>query len=417
MKRTLWIAVLVVIIAVAFISWLAQLKEGLILTNLRNPFSWGLYISTFAFLVSLAAGGLIVSSSIYIFKIDALKPLAATAALSAFACVSGAGLMVIPDIGRPDRLYNILLHPNFLSPLIWDIIVISGYATLSLVYTYVLLLPGLARRKSIFSLPFNKSPIEKTDALSHRLSKILAPVALPFAVLIHTVTAWIFATQPARPWWYSAILAPDFIAVAVASGSALVLLVSIIAYGFREQLAPAYRILAKLSAIALIVHLFFIYNDFVIRGWAQKPGEFDALGLLFGTMLGPHLAEVILPLLAAIIFLAKGLRSKPAVLVLGIGLMLVGAFSHRFLLMPSAYNFIPLTLHITAPEVTWAYPIAIGETLPGQSVFAAYWNYLPSAIEISITLGVLAVTALITTIASIIFPFRSYAESNGYTIK
>ncbi|MBI5777832.1 MAG: polysulfide reductase NrfD [Planctomycetes bacterium] len=411
MKRTIWIIVLCALIIAGFISWLSQLQAGLILTNLRNPFSWGLYISTFAFLVGVAAGGLIVSSSIYVFKIEALKPLAATGALSAFACVSGAGLMVIPDIGRPDRLYNLMLHPNFLSPLVWDIIVISGYATISLVYAYVLLLPHLAQGRSIFSLPFNKMQAEKLNAVSHSASKILAPVALPFAVLIHTVTAWIFATQPARPWWYSAILAPDFIAVAVASGSALVLLVSIISYGFRERLLPAYRILAKLSAIALIVHLFFMYNDFVIRSWAQKPGEFDALELLFSRMLGPHLIEVALPILAMIIFLSNGLRSKPAVLVTGIVFMLVGAFSHRFLLMPSAYNFIPLTLHMPGIESAWAYPIAVGEVIPGQPVFSAYWHYVPSLTEISITLGVLSLVAMIITIASAIFPFKSYTEN------
>jgi len=409
-KLIVWLAFLAALMLVAFISWVIQLRDGLIVAHIRNPFSWGLYISTFAFLVGVAAGGLIVSSSVYIFKIEALKPLASTAALTAFVCVSGAGMMVIPDLGRPDRMLNLLLHPNFTSPLVWDIIVINCYAGLSLLYTYNLLLPGLVKRKSIFSFMMNKRPLEEVEKFSHRNAKILAPIALPFAVLIHTITAWVFATQASRPWWFSAIIAPDFIAVAVASGSALVLLVCVIAYGFKEDLKPAYHILAKLSAIALIVHLFFMYNDFMIRGWWQKPGEFDAMRLLFTDTLVPHLIEVVLPLIASIIFFSNKLRSKPAVLLLGIILMLIGAYSHRFLLMPSAYNFIPLSLHIAGSPELWAYPISLGQVLPNQDVFVTHWAYVPSLIEISIAVGVLSVVAFMISVALAIFPFRTAAQ-------
>jgi len=89
---------------------------------MRNPYPWGLYISGLEFFVGNAAGGLVLSSLIYVFGVNKLKPFAKLGALCAFANVVAAMTIVIPDIGRPIKLFNLLLHPNFYSPLIWDII-------------------------------------------------------------------------------------------------------------------------------------------------------------------------------------------------------------------------------------------------------------------------------------------------------
>ncbi len=83
------------------VTWGYQIARGLIVTDLRNPFSWGLYISTFAFFVGIAAGGLIVSSSVYLFNIEQLKPFTRIASLSAFASTLGATAMILPDMGLP----------------------------------------------------------------------------------------------------------------------------------------------------------------------------------------------------------------------------------------------------------------------------------------------------------------------------
>ena len=106
---------------VAIAAWIYQLQEGLILTNMQNSYNWGLYISGLAFFVGNAAGGLVLTSSIYLFGVKKLKPLAKLGALTAFANVTAAMLIVLPDIGKPIRLYNMLLHPNWMSPLVWDV--------------------------------------------------------------------------------------------------------------------------------------------------------------------------------------------------------------------------------------------------------------------------------------------------------
>jgi len=113
---------------------------------MRNPFSWGLYIATWAFFVGTAAGGLVVSSAIYLFNAKQLKPVAKVASLTAFLFAIGAMVVLLPDIGRPERLYNFILHPNFRSMLPWDVVVLSSYAAVSALYTYTLLYPDIVER-------------------------------------------------------------------------------------------------------------------------------------------------------------------------------------------------------------------------------------------------------------------------------
>ncbi|MBW2671092.1 MAG: polysulfide reductase NrfD [Deltaproteobacteria bacterium] len=115
-----------------FMAWIYQGKEGLVLTNMRNSYSWGLYVSGLAFFVGNAAGGLVLSSLIYLFGVKSLKPFAKIGALTAFANVTAAMFSILPDIGQPVRIYHMILHPNLNSPLIWDVIVLNLYAALSL---------------------------------------------------------------------------------------------------------------------------------------------------------------------------------------------------------------------------------------------------------------------------------------------
>ena len=145
MSTTKKIAYLVTaaLMVAGFAAWGYQLKEGLVLTHMRNSYSWGLYVSTLAFFVGNAAGGLVLSSLIYLFGVKKLKPFAKIGALCAFANVTAAMFAILPDIGKPFRIHNMILHPQLLSPLVWDVAVLNLYALISLVYLYLLMLPEL----------------------------------------------------------------------------------------------------------------------------------------------------------------------------------------------------------------------------------------------------------------------------------
>jgi molybdopterin-containing oxidoreductase family membrane subunit len=150
-------------------AWLYQYREGLVLTHMRNSYSWGLYISGLAFFVGNAAGGLVLSSMIYLFGVTSLKPFARIGALTAFANVTAAMIAVLPDIGQPARLYHMLLHPKFSSPLVWDVLVLNLYAALSLIYLYLLMLPDLKGSFRKFELKMD-DPVAFSDKLAKRLA-------------------------------------------------------------------------------------------------------------------------------------------------------------------------------------------------------------------------------------------------------
>lgn len=393
MKVSLWSSALVFLVALTV--WVYQLRQGLILTNMQNSYSWGLYISGLAFFVGNAAGGLVLTSSIYLFGVKKLKPLARLGALTAFANVTAAMLIVLPDIGQPLRLYNLLLHPNFMSPLVWDVIVLNLYALAAAIYLYILLLPDLTGKLSWLAIK-----VDNPHEFSEKWAKRIAPLALFFAIGIHVVTAWIFSTQGARDWWHSPAMAPDFVSVAIAVGTTVVLLAGAIAYGTGEKYQEAFGTLGLIIFMATCVHLFLMMNDLVIHAWYGKAETHRIMEIAWGDYRWAHIFEVVAPLLGAWLLLQKSvLRSLP-LLAMGSALLIAGVFVHRFLIMPAAYNAIPMSM---APfgmqDNHWSLPIASGRFFPGMSTFISDYSYMPSLVEVVILLGTMAYAVFLVLLA------------------
>ncbi len=390
-----------VLILISLAAWGYQMYNGLIVTNMRNPFSWGLYIATFAFFVGVAAGGLIVSSSVYLFNIEKLKPFTRIASLSAFASILGAGAMIFPDMGRVERVWQIFAHPNFRSPLVWDVIVITAYMIITFLSVYTQLLPDWKRDGRGFLNGWTKTRSQQdVDALSKKWSKRVALVGLPVAILIHTVTALIFATQASRGWWNTAVLPPDFVAVAVASGTALVLVISLFAVGkdhFKEYLG-AFQTMALIVASSLVVHFFFVSVDLIVHWWSGKPEAKEILHLVFGEYGFLYATELLLPACTLIFFFSeKGKNSYKAMLIASL-ILFIGVFTHRMMLMFPAFNSIPLTLAVPGAGIeSWAYPVAVGQFTEGMPVFVSSWDYMPSLVEYAVALLPLGLVLFVVT--------------------
>ncbi len=394
MKRSTQTALVVagLIVAAALVAWAYQLARGLVLTDMENGFTWGLYIAALAFFVGNAAGGLVLSSSIYLFGATELKPFARLGALTAFANVAAAMAIVIPDIGRPQRLIYLLLHPNWTSPLVWDVGVLTIYAVVSLAYLFVMMIPDLPGRIG----ERVRGRMADPEAFSERWSRRIAPFALVFAISIHVVTAWIFSTQGSREWWFTAALAPDFIAVAVAAGTGVVLIAAVLAFGVAPRYAAAYRAMGAIIFGAVAVHLFFMFNDFFIHAWARTEAASELLHQTWGEHPLGHGFEVLAPLAAGVLLLIAPVRRTAAGLLGSAGLLLAGVLVHRFLIMPAAMNAVPLTIEpLGQPGTTWSVPIASGRYLPGDAVFGTSWQYFPTWVEWSIFAGSLAFVVLL----------------------
>jgi molybdopterin-containing oxidoreductase family membrane subunit len=370
-----WTGALTVLFLWGIGSWAYQLSQGLIATGMRDVVSWGLYIFTFAFFVGLSAGGLIMASSAEVFGIKSLRPLARLGVLTAAACVLVAALMILPDLGRADRIYNLLLHPNWSSPLIWDVLIIIAYFLFAVIDLTV-----MNRR----TMPLSQRT---------RMLRILAFVGLPMAVLLHSITAWIFGLQIARPWWNTALMAPLFVTSAVLSGTALVTLVALAAHRFdRAELPDAtWQTLKTLMATTLAIDLFLVASDYITILWGNVPRERAAIDLILpgGSWQWLFWLEWIVGgLIPFLLFVLPRFRRRLDVLALASVLVIVGVYALRIELVVG--GMIKPLLHLPPGN-------ALGVLQPNGTAFQFDGIYHPTWVEFGIVIGLVALFCLIIT--------------------
>ena len=337
--------VLAVIAAAGAAAWIYQTMFGLGVTGMNNGTSWGLYIAAFMFFVGLSAGGLIVASSASIFHVTEFKKVALPAVCVSTVCICCAGL------------------------LFWDICVISCYLVINLVYLYFMT-----------SKRADKSKIA-----------IVSRFALPIAILVHTVTAWIFGLQIAREGWHSAIMGPLFVASAMDSGLALLLIA--LAWmnrrGIWETSKKLMGMLAGLLATCIAVDGYMVGCELLTTGYPGSEGGWHVLSQMFFGATAPYFwIEIIVGVLIpfTILVFAKN-RQKTGLIVFSSACVVVGVFCKRVWLLFSSF---------ITPN-TFGGPGLIDGTsaaTSGMDVWAATSWYAPSWVEYAVLLGVIALGAL-----------------------
>ena len=351
-------------------AWIYQLANGLGVTGMSNGVSWGLYIACFMFFVGLSAGGLIVASSASVFHIAEYKKVALPAIICSTVCICCAGMFVLIDMGGIQRVWRILVGPNPTSPLFWDVCVISCYLIINIVYLVFMCSkkPGAADKVSIVSR-----------------------FALPVAILVHSVTAWIFGLQVAKEW-YTAIMAPIFVASAMDSGLALLLLalMGLSKSGVFKVENKLISSLAGLLAVCIAVDAFFIGCECLTMAYPGAKGA-EALSVMAGGITAPFFwIEIIGGLLIPFLLMvfAKN-RANMKLVGLACVLVVAGVFCKRiWLLFTSFYEF-----NIAgAPGVISGSSAARGAS--GVDVFAMLGTYAPTWVEIAVVVGVVSLGAL-----------------------
>jgi molybdopterin-containing oxidoreductase family membrane subunit len=371
-----WLGLLGILIAGGAAAWIYQLAHGLSATGMRDVVSWGMYIFTFAFLVGLSAGGLIVASAAEVFGIRSLKMLRGLGVLTAAACVTAAAVIIVPDLGRPDRIINLFIHPNWRSPLIWDLLIISVYFVFAVVDLWV-----LTRR--------NMDAERRGKAL-----RVLAYIGLPTAVLLHSVTAWVFGLQIARTWWNTALLAPIFIASAIVSGTAFITLIALTLHRAEGIELPerTWRWLTGLLAAGIAVDLFFVGCDYITIIWGNVPRERAALDVILpgGSWQWLFWVEWIVGgLVPFLLLLIPSLRRRPGAIGVASVLAMIGVYAYRIELVGAG---------LVRPLIQLPPGISIGTQGAGASNFQFQGIYRPTVVEYVITVGILALLALLVTL-------------------
>ncbi|WP_165062464.1 NrfD/PsrC family molybdoenzyme membrane anchor subunit, partial [Adlercreutzia sp. ZJ154] len=360
------------ILAVAgIVLWGIQLTGGMVQTSMRNLDSWGLYITMFMFFVGLSAGGLIISSVPKAFGIQGFGAISKIAVFSSIACTIAAIGFVVVDLGQPARLWELFAYSNLASPLMWDIIVLGIYLILSCVYLWA-------------QLKYESGKV------SARALRIISVVALICAVLVHSVTAWIFGLQQGREMWYTALLAPWFVSSALVCGTALIICIAIAlkkcGYLALEQ-AHIVK-LAKLLGTFVCVDLYFFACDLLTAGFPAASGA-DIVWMLVAGPLAPFFwIEIIGGIICIVVCFCPRLRTNPLIVIASL-LAIIGIFCKRTQLLVGGFQI---------PNIEW--PSAISSStitnwtagLSGAYESIVYW---PSLLECGITIGVVGLAILI----------------------
>lgn len=260
-----WIAFLFVVIGVGTLAYLKQFNEGLGITGLSRDVAWGFYIAQFTFLVGVAASAVMVVLPYYLHNFKAFGKITILGEFLAIGSVVMCMTFIFVDMGQPFRIPNVFLHPSPTSMMFWDTIAVFGYLLLNLLIGWVVL------------------GAERKDVAPPKWIKPIIYLSIPWAVSIHTVTAFLYAGLAARPFWMTAVLAPRFLASAFASGPALLIIMCLLLRrltGF-DAGQKAIDKLAVIMTYAMCVNVFFVLMEVFTAMYSNIPEHLMHFEYLF----------------------------------------------------------------------------------------------------------------------------------------
>ncbi len=403
-----WVIVLAlgVLVLGGMVAFLRQFRDGLGVTGLNNRVSWGVYTANIVFFIGLSYGGAVTSAILRLTNARWRAPLTRMAEAMALVTLCIGGLFPIIHLGRPDRVLNILLHPQVGSPLVWDVVAISTYMAATIIFLYLPLIPDIAhcrdrlgaaagrlrqRVYSVLSLGW-----QGTAGQRHLLEQnmtIVAIVIIPLAISVHSVLAWLFSMN-SRPGWNSTIFGPYFVVAALFSGVAAVILVVAAfrkAYHLEDFIEERhFKYLANIMLALGMGYAYFTFAELITEGYKME-GYIDGQGA--GALLEAMLLGQYAPLFWA--FVLGGLALPLALVSLPPTRNVPG------IVMASALVVVAMWVK----RVIIVVPVL---ATPNQPVeWGAYW---PSEVEIAITLAAVAAIPLLLMLFFRVFPIISIYE-------
>jgi len=357
-----WIAALLALIGIGFIFWVKQMIFGLTITGLSRDVTWGLYIAQLTFLVGVAASAVMVVLPYYLHDYKGFGKLTILGEFLAIPAVIMCMAFVFVDMGQPMRILNVFLHPTPSSVMFWDTVVLFGYLVLNIVISRVTF------------------DAEKKGIAPPRWIKPVIMLSIPWAISIHTVTAFLYQGLPARHFWLTAIMAPRFLASAFAAGPSILILLVILVRKltrFDPGRAPVLK-LSEIATYAMLANCFFILMEVFTAFYSGIPGHMDHFRFLFLgheglSMFVPWMMRISvgLAVVALVLLLVPRFRKDDRTLVLACLAVIASIWIDKGIGLMTG-GFVPTTTH-------------------------RYVDYVPTFDEWMITLMVYGVGALILT--------------------
>lgn len=366
-----FISLLLTLIMLGMGAWASLLTQGGSVMAMRDSYPWGLWFTNYMYYVGLSAGGLVVYASVHLFGAEQFRPLSRLAVLQAGVLVMMALLGIVTDMERPWRAVWMLLTPNPSSPFVYTGSAANIYMIICFIDLWILI-TGKGGEK-----------------LAHRMTLI----ALPFAVYLHTTTAFVLSLNKSRELWNTAVMVPIFLTSATASGIALLLIVAYImqATGVLKFVSSMFRSLATLLATVIIIDIFLLLVEILTIFWptSAKPGH----ALRFQEFITGEYALAFVPVLilgigAFTLLAGRSTRHLPKVQITAAAMYVVAIFLKRYSLM--AMGFATDTLGQYTPP------------------------YFPSLVEVLLALMILAIGLLIMAFGAKVLPLTVPDDEHGH---
>ena len=392
----LTLSALIAVILWAVWAYLYQYRYGLGVTGLARPIFWGVYITNFVFFIGISHAGTLISAILRLAKAEWRRSITRSAeVITVLVLFFGVG-NILMDLGRPDRMFNIIRFAQFKSPLLWDVSSISVYFTASSIYLYLPLIPDIALLRDyggkwqwfyrIFALGW-----KGTERQHHLLEKgiaFMAILVIPVAVSVHTVVSFVFA-MTIQPMWHSAIFGPYFVAGAIFSGiAALIVAMNLIrkVYHLEDYLRPVhFNNLGILLLVMTLLWFYFTFTEYLTVYYGGEPLHMAIFWSKFTGRFAPYfwgmfLFCFVIPL--PILSLRKT-RTPKGTLIASLS-VIIGMWLERFV--------------IVVPTLT-------NPRLPSEEVI-----YFPTWVEWSILAGCISFFILLYMIFTKVFPIVSIWE-------
>jgi molybdopterin-containing oxidoreductase family membrane subunit len=345
-SKRYWMLLLVFggLAAVGGLAYLKQYFYGLGITGMGRDISWGVYIAQFTFLVGVAASAVMVVLPYYLHDYKKFGKIVVLGEFLAISAVAMCILFIMADMGKPERVLNVLRYPTLNSVMFWDMLVLSGYLGLNILCGWVAL------------------ESERKDVPPPKWIKPFIYLSIPWAVSIHTVTAFLYAGLPGRHFWLTAIMAPRFLASAFAGGPALLILLALILRKY-TRLDAGKEAIGKLAVIvtyAAIINAFFLGLEVFTAFYSNIPGHKHTFSFLYGTLAGtkgnlvPWMwTSAFLGVVAILMLLAPSTRENYGRLALACGLLFVSLWIDKGIGLVLG-GFVPSPLeHVVEYHVTF----------------------------------------------------------------
>lgn len=384
----------------ANLAWYRQLNEGLAVTGMNDRISWGIYISGFIYFIGISYGGTMVSAILRLTKTGWRRPITRVAETSTACALIVALLMPIFDMGRPERVWTLILYGRIESPLVWDFISLGTYLAASLLFLYLALIPDFAMLDRVLprrvhvrraGYRFLKMRWQGTPEQKRWLERALLAISIviiPIAVSAHTVLSWMFG-MTTRTGWHSTIFGPYFVGAALFSGIAIVVIAM---YVFRrahhlEDLITEdhFKKMANILLVFSLVYLYFTLNEYLTISFQPSADEQILLEqLVFGTYAPYFWFSTGSLILVTILLTVPRLRTI------------------RWI----TFSAVLLNIALWVKRMVIVVPSMAVPLVPGQPIA----TYTPTWVEWALTAGSFAAFCLIFAVMSKMFPMVSIWE-------